>query len=363
MFLRSCRRAICFATLSSAFSLPIGCAFLPNDAFAQSLTPSVGAPAGMQWVNTFDDNFDSGENLSTNWSFASGNNNGWGNGEAESYTSTAASIISDPSADDSAADSTDPNYTSNSVLDIKATGTQSGNSVNYTSARMSTNASFSQTYGLFEFRAKFPATSSNGNPNGLWPALWMMPETSHYGAWPESGEIDVMESNSSNQIVSTLHAGSEPNEDSQEQDAYNFPNGQSITGWHTYDVEWQVVPDSYYSTAGPGSNGDGEDVEFTFYVDGHSEGSILGGWPLPDSDPNDQEAPFNKPFYIIMNMAVGGDFTGYATPGVGTYNMEVDYVRAYSLGAIPTPEPAAIGMLLTGGVLYLRRRRSSENVV
>ena len=168
-----------------------------------------------------------------------------------------------------------------------------------------------------------------------------MPQTSHYGSWPESGEIDVMECKNNATIGSTLHAGAQPNQDSYVSQNYTFPNGQSAAGWHTYDVLWQQPP-----------NGG---KEITFYVDGIAVGStITGGLPAPGSDPTNTSAPFDQPFYMIMNLAIGGSYTGYTIPAAGTYDMEVDYVRAFSLTGF-VPEPSTILAVLPVAVLLRRR--------
>jgi beta-glucanase (GH16 family) len=295
-------------------------------------TPAISAPFGKVWLNTYNENFNTGENLSTKWNYELGNNGGWGNGESQSYTSSSnnAFIRTDATAA-STADPSDASYTANSVLNIRAIGTTSGSNTTWTSARMTTSNKFSQAYGLFEFRAKMPNSAA---VNGLWPALWMMPQTSKYGSWPESGEIDVMECKASGTVGSTIHAGAQPNQDSYVTRDYAFPSGQSAAGWHTYDVLWQ-------RPAGGGKS-------FTFYVDGIQVGtSITGGLPLPDSDPTNLNAPFDQPFYLIMNLAIGGSYTGYTIPPAGSYDMEVDYVRAFlPTGYVPDPSTAWLAPLI-----------------
>ena len=132
--------------------------------------PAVAAPSGLQWTSTFSDNFSSASSLN-GWTYDLGNNNGWGNGESETYTNSSSNV-----------------NVSGGNLNIQAIGTATSSGTYYTSGRITTQNLFSQTYGLFQFSAELPAGA------GLWPAIWMMPTNSVYGSWPQSGEIDVLES-------------------------------------------------------------------------------------------------------------------------------------------------------------------------
>jgi beta-glucanase (GH16 family) len=169
---------------------------------------------------------------------------------------------------------------------------------------------FSQTYGRFEFRAKLP------QGQGYWPALWMMPVNSVYGAWAASGEIDVMENNGSNPttVLGTIHyGGTSPNQARSPGPAYTFPAGDSVTNFHVYALEWT-------------SNA------INWYVDGQLYETQTYWWSSGGPYP----APFDQPFYLIVNLAVGGNFVGNPSantvfPGV----MQVDYVRVYEWAAVP----------------------------
>jgi beta-glucanase (GH16 family) len=148
-------------------------------ALAVCADPAVPAPAGQQWNPTWSDEFNNPSSSAANntgdfagFSYDTGGG-GWGNQELETYTTNAANV----------------SVGAEGALHLTAIGTTSGGNTTYTSARIKTPNLFSQTYGLFEFRAKLPAGA------GLWPALWMMPRNSTYGSWPTSGEIDVLESN------------------------------------------------------------------------------------------------------------------------------------------------------------------------
>lgn len=265
--------------------------------------PAVAAPSGLQWNSTFSDNFSSASSLN-GWTYDLGNNNGWGNGESETYTNSSNNV-----------------NVSGGNLNIQAIGTATASGTYYTSGRITTQSLFSQTYGLFQFSAQLPAGA------GLWPAIWMMPTNSVYGGWPQSGEIDVMESQGTgtNQVQGSLHSGTSYNSQNTQYQVYTLPNNESTTSWHTYDLQWEPI-----------SNGSGgTQVQLNWYVDGNLYETQSGGWTVPSSAPaGDSNAPFDQSFYIIMNLAVGGSYTNYQTPGVGTYDMKVGYVSAYQ-AALP----------------------------
>jgi len=167
-------------------------------------------------------------------------------------------------------------FVSNGTLKIKALR-EHYESEKYTSAKLQSRADF--LYGKVSIRARLP-----GQAKGTWAALWMMPRNSEYGIWPHSGEIDIMEhvGYDSGRIHGTVHAGC----------CYHKIGTQvggstraDVGDWHTYEMEWtpQIVK---------------------FALDG-----IVYQTYSRKSDDTEQW-PFNKPFYIILNMAVGGDWGG-----------------------------------------------------
>ena len=256
-----------------------------------NLTQTGGLPYG-NWNIVWSDEF-TGTNINTNvWTYDLGNG-GWGNNEQEFYTSR-----------------TNNAYVTGGVLHIVAQK-ESTNGSSYTSARMKTQGLISWKYGRFEWRACFPAG------NGFWPALWLLGTNITSIGWPGCGEIDVVENNGAvvTNVQGSLHSGSD------ETAIYAFLNGDSVTNFHTYDLDWNTNA-------------------FLFYVDGHlyetqtSWGTSVNGAVYP--------FPFNQPFFIIMNLAVGGNYL--ATNGVPGNNpsitdinkstfpgeMQVDYVRIYT---------------------------------
>jgi beta-glucanase (GH16 family) len=284
---------------------------------------TVPAPAGKLWNPTWSDEFNAGASDLSGWVYDIGTGqDGWGNGESQSYTNSTNNVS-----------------VSGGALRITAIGTQSGANTNYTSARIRTTNIFNQAYGLFEIRAKLPAGQ------GLWPAVWMMPRDSVYGGWPRSGEIDIMEARGQNtgQVGGAVHSGTSPQMLATMSASYN-PAGFDITQFHTYSLQW---------TAGPSPSQAGT---LRWYVDGSLYQTRTGGWVVPAGASN-MDAPFDQPFYLILNLAVGGQYVDYLTPGAGSYEMQVDYARAYQLANVPEPTGVS-AILLATGVFGLRRRRS-----
>jgi beta-glucanase (GH16 family) len=266
-----------------------------------TLQQIAGGPQG-NWNITWSDEFNGTSINPGTWTFETGNNGGWGNNELEYYTSSAQNA-----------------YVSNGFLHIAALR-QSIDGYNYTSARMKTEGLFSAQYGRFEWRASLP------NGVGFWPALWMLGTNIDSVGWPGCGEIDVMENNGSNlsQVQGSLHSGSD------ETQIYELPSG-SVTNLHTYLLEWTSNAISWY-------------VDGLRYETQTNWSDSSGAYPFP----------FNQPFFIIMNIAVGGNYLG--NPSTNSINasstfpgqMLVDYVRLYNLTA-----PLQITAGLGGGNLSL----------
>jgi len=176
----------------------------------------------------------------------------------------------------------------------------------YTSSRLFTQPTFSQTYGRFEAMIRLPAGE------GLWPAFWLMPKNSVYGGWANSGEIDIMEARGRlpGEVTSALHFGGSWPNNQYTSKRYTFQNGQTIEEDHLYAVEW-------------------DETEIRFYVNDILYHTVRQ-W---SSSGYDYPAPFNQPFYIIMNLAVGGTFDGNRLPPDALFDepveMVVSFVRVY----------------------------------
>jgi IPT/TIG domain-containing protein/glycosyl hydrolase family 16 len=277
-------------------------------------TPSAYAVTNL----VFDDEFNgASSNVNTaNWNFDLGNSSsiamgGWGNQEKQVYTSR-----------------TNNAYVANNMLHIIVLNDQSGTpSTPYSSARLQTLGKFSATYGLVQFRAKLPANGSY-----WWPACWML-ATNYSGttgvtnSWPECGEMDVMESQGQTpgDVLGTIHKDSNGNQgnDSPIGGQYNFPAGDGTTNFHTYVLSWGYITNSVVNQA-----------TISFGVDNNTPyENITQHWT---SSIGPYPTPFNHPFYIIMNCAVGGTFFTN-NPSVAMINaastfpaeMDIQYVRVY----------------------------------
>ncbi len=183
---------------------------------------------------------------------------------------------------------------------------ETANGYNFTSARINTRDRFAFRYGRIEASIKLPAGQ------GIWPAFWLLPQDSPYGRWAASGEIDIVEAvnldgTGGNRIFGTIHYGGEfPANLSTEA---RYTPSTDVTGeFHTYAVEWDATEMRWY-------------VNDTLYAVQNSWSSTAAPFP----------APFDQSFYILFNVAVGGNFPG--PPSGATQlpvTMEVDWVRVYS---------------------------------
>lgn len=241
------------------------------------------------WSDEFDGPLGSGPSADR-WEYCLGNNQGWGNNELESYTVRRenCSILQDPDA------------TGGKALAIRAIQGDDG----YTSARLKTEKHFNFQYGSVEARMKLPFGQ------GIWPAFWMLGSGIEKAGWPDCGEIDVMENigKASDQATShgTIH-GPGYSGDKGLTCAYRVPGGQLLCdGYHLYAVEWRK-----------------DFIQFLF-----------DGAPFCTRTPADlpQGAPwvFNQPFFLLLNLAVGGNWPGY--PDETTrfpQTFLVDYIRVY----------------------------------
>jgi beta-glucanase (GH16 family) len=288
------------------------------------------------WKLTWSDEFDGTEIDRKKWDFDIGNGfynydanqwiAGWGNGELQYYTKES-----------------DNAFVKDGVLHIRAIK-ESLHGCGYTSARLKTRKKdgsplFNQAYGRFEFRAKQPTGA------GVWPALWMLPQEEKYGGWPTSGEIDVMEARGADpsKVLGTLHYGSKWPANTHTSHDYVFPRGTSVTDWHVYAVEWEpgeirwLVDGKQYAT------------QSFWWASQKTEGG-KGVNPKQEADLLPWPAPFDHPYYLVMNVAVGGNLGGKVDKAtVFPAEMLVDYVRVYEkAGGYGKPKPRADGPLPFG---------------
>ena len=217
---------------------------------------------------------------------------GWVNNELQSYD-----------------DSAENTYVKDGYLVIQPIKKVSDDgTVSYTSGRVNTQGKHAFTYGRFEARLKVPSGQ------GYLPAFWMMPDDeSFYGQWPKCGEIDIMEvlGHQTDTLYGTLHFG-EPH--SQDQGTYTLSSGNFSEEFHVFALEWD-----------PG--------EIRLYCDGIKYKTINDWYTKrPGFGEVTYPAPFDQPFYMIFNVAVGGNWPGYpdaTTPFDERAQMVVDYVKVY----------------------------------
>ncbi|AMR33578.1 beta-glucanase precursor [Mucilaginibacter sp. PAMC 26640] len=238
----------------------------------QSVQVSVSAIETLVWSDEFNTN---GAPDPGKWGFELGNNNGWGNNELEYYTARSDNAI-----------------VSNGTLKINLKK-EDYQGYGYTSARMLTKGKFGFKYGRFEARAKLPAGG------GTWPAIWAMGTNIDTTPWPGCGEIDIMEhvGNQQNKIFSTLHY---PNHYGGGGISNNTIIPTASTDFHLYGFEWNATT-------------------IKFSVDGKVFHTFA----------NDPSTPFNQNFFLILNVAMGGNFGGAVDPAVTGGTMEIDYIRVY----------------------------------
>ncbi len=236
------------------------------------------------WQLVWEDDFEGpeGEAINAaNWTYELGqgpNGDGWGNNELQSYTNKPANVSLDGQGN------------------LAITALKSGG---YTSARINTKGLFEQTYGRFEAKIKMPWGQ------GIWPAFWLLGSNIETVGWPQCGEIDIMEfrGQEPNIIHGSLHgpgySGGAPITKS-----FGYENDRFDVDYHVFAIEW-------------------DENSINYIVDGITYQRI-------ESEDVPGEWVYNHPFYIILNVAVGGNYVGFPaqnTPFPQT--MYVDYVKVF----------------------------------
>jgi beta-glucanase (GH16 family) len=222
-------------------------------------------------------------------------NNGWGNNELQYYTDRPQNVT-----------------VQNGYLLITAIK-ESYQGSSYTSARLLTKGKFEQAYGRFEARIRLPYGQ------GMWPAFWMLGADIDTNPWPGAGEIDIMEYRGQQPtiVLGSVHGPGYSGGNAITK-SYELKNDRFDTGFHVFGIEW------------------GPDY-INYYVDDVLYNQITpADVPVSEPDPSDPFAKpkpnwvFNKPFYILINLAVGGSFVGSPnSETVFPQTMLVDYVRVY----------------------------------
>ena len=273
---------------ASLLSLFIFCLFCGVGAIGAQAQLTSARPG---WRLTWSDEFNGANGSSLDpakWAFETGGN-GHGNNELESYTSRPSNV--EQSGGDLVITARQEDFTG-----------EDGIARHYTSGRIVTKGHFSQAYGRFEARIKLPLGK------GIWPAFWLLGDNSGSVGWPACGEIDIFENiGEPGVIYSTLHG---PGYSGAHGISAKFPlpAGEAVNStFHIYAVEWAP-----------------EDIKFFF--DGH-----LIAHRTPADLPAGTKWVYDHPFFILLNVAVGGNWPG--NPDTSTafpQKMLVDYVRVYS---------------------------------
>lgn len=256
------------------------------------------ATANAQWSIVWSDEFagpaGTGPDASK-WTYESGNHNGWGNNEREYYCAPGL-------AGQANCDLRNPNLRLDGHGNLVIEARKEMPAERWTSGRMNTKGAFSQAYGRFEARIKVP------KGQGIWPAFWLLGANSKSEGWPACGEIDIMEilGHQPSIVHGSMHgpgySGAHPLTSS-----YVLPGRRSFAeDFHVFAVEW-------------------EPRVVRFYLD-----DVLYETQTPDNLPPGTRWVYDHPFYIILNLAVGGNWP--KDPDETTVSpavMLVDYVRVY----------------------------------
>ncbi len=207
---------------------------------------------------------------------------GWGNQELQYYTKNGRNLQQDGNGN-------------LQITAIKENFASSG----FTSARIKTQGKFSYGYGRYEARIKTPTGP------GIWPAFWMLGDNINSVSWPKCGEIDILEQKGQESHITygTVHGPGYAGGTSIGK-SYSLLNNRFDADYHIYAVEW------------------GEDF-IDFFVDDYlyqrvTPSDVTGEWV------------FNQNFFLILNIAVGGNFVGFPITGTPfPQTMSIDYVRVY----------------------------------
>ena len=242
-------------------------------------TPSVTPAAPQAWADEFDGAANSLPDPAK-WTFDLGNNNGWGNNELQTYTNVPQNVRRDGAG--------------HLIIHVERAGS------GFTSARIKTQGLFAATYGRIESRIRIPSGQ------GIWPAFWMLGSSITSTGWPRCGEIDIME-----------NVGREPSVNHGSIHGPGYSGGNAISGLFTLPGPARLA-DDFHVFAIQWAAG-----TITFSVDGAAYKTMT-----PGLLPAGASWVFDSPFFLILNVAVGGNFPG---PPDATsqfpQEMVVDYVR------------------------------------
>jgi len=275
MILADKSKLMYFLIFGVLFTIAIGCE-----------TEAVQTLPQRDWELVWSDDFSGAAGTApdaSKWVFDIGTGgNGWGNQELQYYTNRPSNIGLDGQG--------------NLVLTARQ---ESYKGSSFTSARIKTQGKFQQAYGRFEARMKTPYGP------GLWPAFWLLGANIETATWPQCGEIDIMEQRGQEPYINhgTIHGPGYSGGNAITKSFANT-NGRFDTEFHVYAVEW------------------GTDY-IDFFVD-----NFLYQRITPQNTPG--QWVYNQPFFILLNLAVGGSYVGFPTSDTPfPQNLTVDYVKVY----------------------------------
>lgn len=258
--------------LSGNYTIKVTAKSTSGLAISKTIDITVAVKLTLIWSDDFDV---AGSPDPSKWGYDIGEG-GWGNAELQNYTAR-----------------TDNATVSNGTLKIIAKKENYGTSA-YTSARLLSKGKFSVQYGKIEIRAKLPSKV------GTWPAIWMLGNNISTANWPACGEIDIMEHRAFelNKIFGTVHYQGQSNPAVGEGSTVIISN--AAIDFHRYAIQWSATSIKFMV----------DDVVFYTFS-------------------NTSNTPFNQSFFMILNLAMGGNFGGTVAPTFVSDQMEIDYVHIY----------------------------------
>ena len=244
------------------------------------------------WILTFADDFEGPAGSapsSIHWTHDIGGG-GWGNNEWQSYTADSQNAFLDGNG--------------NLVIEARQVSTIGPDGIErpYSSARIHTQGKVSQKFGRIEAKIKLP------QGKGIWPAFWMLGDDFDTKGWPECGEIDIMESIDvvAQRAHGTIHG---PGYCGGEAISNEFQTNQFLVNdFHLYAVEW--APES-----------------ISWFFDDHCYATVKS------SQVNGNRWAFDHPFFVVLNLAIGGNWPGYPDETTSfPQRLTVDFVKFYERG-------------------------------
>ncbi|MDE0451757.1 MAG: glycoside hydrolase family 16 protein [Gammaproteobacteria bacterium] len=280
-----------------AAAVAAGCA-AGNSAPAEDGNQPAVPPTPNGWNLVWSDEFDGSSLDASKWNIQTGDGTaegipGWGNNELQNYQAANVSVFS-----------------GNLIITARR---ENAGGLEYTSGRINTDGKLDIRYGRVE------ASIHAARGQGMWSAFWMLPTDSAYGTWAAGGEIDIMEVFSRDPTPfaqAALHYGM-----AWPLNTFKYQKHMEVDpadGFHVYALEWDAqeirwfVDGTHYYTVR-------NSTYWNYYLDTATNAHVNGG----------DSAPFDQPFHLLLNLAVGGYLPGAPTPDALPAELRVDYVRVY----------------------------------